>query len=169
VTNVTDKFSKLTGELDYPMLIVTTRAEGEQDGCLVGFATQCSIDPPRFLVCLSNQNRTYRLARRATMLAVHLIPSDNLEIARLFGSETGDDVDKLKSSRWRPGPSGVPILEACPRWFAGRILERIPMGDHDAFVLEPVAVGDGGNDEEGGGDGDLRFEQVKTLDPGHEA
>lgn len=36
-------------ELDYPMLIVTTRSGGELDGCLVGFSTQCSIDPARFL------------------------------------------------------------------------------------------------------------------------
>ena len=45
-------FQKLVGQLDYPMFIVTTHFEGERDGCLVGFATQCSIHPPRLIVVL---------------------------------------------------------------------------------------------------------------------
>jgi flavin reductase (DIM6/NTAB) family NADH-FMN oxidoreductase RutF len=41
------------------MLIVTAEADGQRAGGLVGFATHCSIDPPRFLLCLSRRNRTY--------------------------------------------------------------------------------------------------------------
>src|SRR4051794_41781759 len=52
---------ELIDELDYPMFIVTVAAGGERAGCLVGFATQCSINPPRFLVCLSDKNRTFRV------------------------------------------------------------------------------------------------------------
>ena len=44
------RFNDLVGGLDYPMFIATARSErGERAGCLVGFATQCSIDPSRFL------------------------------------------------------------------------------------------------------------------------
>ena len=46
-------FDAIVGNLEYPMFIVTTRAGEEPLGCLVGFATQTSIDPPRFIVCLS--------------------------------------------------------------------------------------------------------------------
>jgi hypothetical protein len=49
--------------LDHPMVVVTTRAGNERAGCLVGFATQVSIGPPRFLVGLSKRNRTYRAWR----------------------------------------------------------------------------------------------------------
>jgi flavin reductase (DIM6/NTAB) family NADH-FMN oxidoreductase RutF len=163
VSDASKEFSKLVGQLDYPMLIVTTRAGEELGGCLIGFSTQCSIDPARFLICLSNKNRTYRLLDRATAVAVHFIPSDDIEIARLFGSETGDETDKFSRCRWHSGPEEMPILEECPRWFVGRILERHVLGDHDAVVLEPVGVS-----EEREGDS-LGFEQAKTLDPGHEA
>ena len=38
------------GALDYPMYVVTAAGAGaEWDGCLVGFATQCSIDPARWV------------------------------------------------------------------------------------------------------------------------
>ena len=97
-------FTSLMGELDYPMFIVTTVApDGERSGCLIGFATQVSIKPPRFLVGLSDKNRTCRVARRAEHIAVHFVPEDGEELAELFGSETGDEIDKFERCSWTPG------------------------------------------------------------------
>src|SRR5689334_12194353 len=101
---------------DYPMFIVTTvdPAAGTRAGCLVGFATQSSIDPFRLLVCLSRQNFTYRVAETATFLAVHAIEEDDEGLIRLFGGETGDEIDKFARCAWRPGPGGVPLLSGSP-------------------------------------------------------
>ena len=44
-------FTKLVNQLDYSMLVVTAAANDERAGCLIGFASQVSIHPPRFLVC----------------------------------------------------------------------------------------------------------------------
>src|SRR3954451_15624062 len=99
-------FTSLMCELDYPMFIVTTVApDGERSGCLIGFATQISIDPPRFLVGLSDKNRTYRVARRAEHLAVHFVPEDGEELAELFGGETGDEIDKCSRCAWHEAPA----------------------------------------------------------------
>jgi hypothetical protein len=54
----TAKFDEFIKGLDYPMFVVTTVAAGQRAGCLVGFTTQASIDPPRLLVCLSVENHT---------------------------------------------------------------------------------------------------------------
>ena len=96
-------FNSLVGDLDYPMFIVTVRAGGERSGCLIGFATQASIDPPRFLVCLSHNNRTYRVGCDAELLGVHFVPEDAAELAELFGGETGDEVDKFDRCAWQRG------------------------------------------------------------------
>src|SRR4051812_38755411 len=113
VSSVRDTFNELMGELDYPMFIVTVAHGGERAGCLVGFATQGSIDPPRFLACLSKANRTYRVARGADALAVHFVPAGADGLAELFGGQTGDEVDKFSRCRWHPGPGGVPLLDDC--------------------------------------------------------
>ena len=107
-------FNSLVGDLDYPMFIVTACAEGERSGCLVGFATQASIDPARFLVCLSHENRTYVVGRRADLLGVHFVPADAEEVAELFGGETGDEIDKFERCSWRPGPGGVAAARRLP-------------------------------------------------------
>src|SRR5919202_6978342 len=98
--DVVKTFTSLMGELDYPMFIVTTVNEaGERSGCLIGFATQISIKPPRFLTGLSHKNHTYRVLREAEHVGVHFVPDDGTELAELFGGETGDEVDKFSRCR----------------------------------------------------------------------
>ena len=159
----TDEFDAFVEGLDYPMFVVTAAAGDERAGCLVGFTSQVSIDPPRMLVCLSVQNRTYRVARRADVLAVHVLHPDEHELAELFGGTSGDDIDKFARCSWRAGPSGVPLLEACPRRIVGRVLEQDPFGDHVGFLLEPSRV-----EVLSTGEG-LSYEEVQDLEPGHPA
>jgi flavin reductase (DIM6/NTAB) family NADH-FMN oxidoreductase RutF len=154
-------FDHLMSILDYPMFIVTARHGDERSGCLIGFATQCSIHPPRFLACLSDKNHTYRIARGADHLAVHFVPSDAIALAELFGGETGDEVDKFARTGWREGPLGLPILDECENWFVGAVHERIDFGDHVGFVLDPVAVGHGPADQQ------FTFHRAKRIEPGH--
>jgi flavin reductase (DIM6/NTAB) family NADH-FMN oxidoreductase RutF len=151
------------GQLDYSLFIVTVASGEERAGCLVGFASQVSIHPPRFLVGLSVKNRTYRVASQgAGILVVHFVPEQAADLARLFGGETGDEVDKFTRCRWRPGPGGAPVLTELEDWFAGRVLERIDLGDHCGHVLEPI---DGEAHRSGS---PLTFRRAKWIEPGHE-
>jgi len=158
-----DSFDAMVGTLDYPMFIVTARAEGELGGCLVGFASQASIEPSLFLVCLSIRNRTYRLARQAERVAVHFVPAHADPLAQLFGGRTGDDVDKFASCDWEEGPYGLPILAECENWFVGRVLERTPLGDHVGFLLEPEDTHHGSAGRQ------FTFHRAKRIEAGHEA
>lgn len=160
--SVDSDFAQLVSRLEYSLYIVTTAHEGEMSGCLIGFASQVSIDPPRFLACLSIRNHTYRVALRADTLIVHAVPAEAEELAVLFGSESGDSVDKFSRCAWRPGPAQAPVLTELTTWFAGRILDRIEFGDHVGFLLEPLEARHG----------DLRvpftFRRGRWIDPGHE-
>ncbi|MEV0066216.1 hypothetical protein [Amycolatopsis sp. NPDC050768] len=50
----------------------------------MGFAAQCGISPP-------------------------LLTRDAAELARLFGSRSGFDVDKFSLRAWHSGPRGLPL------------------------------------------------------------
>lgn len=125
-------------KLDFPMFVVTAAAGDERSGCLVGFVTQCSIHPTRFLVCISDKNRTFDVVTRALAIGLHLVPRDATDLVSLFGSETGDEVDKFGRTSWSPGPRGVPLLDGCPSRLACEVVERMPAGDHMALLVEPV-------------------------------
>jgi flavin reductase (DIM6/NTAB) family NADH-FMN oxidoreductase RutF len=159
---VKETFHQITAELDYFMVVVTTAVGDERAGCLVGFSTQCSINPPRFLACLSDKNHTTTVAARASALAVHFLPDTADDLAELFGSETGDDEDKFAECAWHPGPEGLPLLDECGRWFAGWILDRHTLGDHIGYLLDPFAAGD---DHRGG---TFPFRRAKGIAPGHQ-
>jgi flavin reductase (DIM6/NTAB) family NADH-FMN oxidoreductase RutF len=156
-------FDDLVSGVDYPMFIVTATADGEHAGCLVGFATQASIDPPRLLVLLSKQNDTLRVANDATSLVVHFLTMENQDLATLFGEESGDWTDKFDRCAWSAGPDGAAVLDGVGGWMAGRILDRLDVGDHVAHLLEPTeakVVSEGQP---------LMFHTVRDLDPGHPA
>jgi flavin reductase (DIM6/NTAB) family NADH-FMN oxidoreductase RutF len=159
-----DAFDALVAAMDGAMVVVTAAAGEERDGCLVGFHSQASIDPPRFAVWLSIANRTWRLSERADVLAVHLLGEDQRALAERFGGQTGDEVDKLARTAYEAGPGGVPLLAECPNRFVGRIVERLhDRGDHVCVVLAPI---DAAADDP---PRPLRSSQVTDIEPGHPA
>ena len=157
-------FARLTSSIDYPMYIITTAAEGTSAGCLVGFLTQASIEPPNLMVCLSKVNATFRVAQRAGVLVVHFLGQGDRELARLFGEETGDEVDKFSRCEWEPGPLGVPVLTSCKGWVGATIRDHLDCGDHVSFLVAPFQAEDRRPREP-----QLSFQQVKDFEPGHPA
>jgi flavin reductase (DIM6/NTAB) family NADH-FMN oxidoreductase RutF len=153
-----DDFVRLVADLDYPMVIVTAG----RSGCLVGFSTQVSIDPPRYLACISKTNHTHREAARTDLLAVHVLDDDDRHLAEVFGELTGDAVDKLSLVEWHEGPGGIPILAGTAGWFACRVVTRVDLGDHTGHVLEVVAA------EHRRPVHQLGYQAVKGMRPGHD-
>ena len=162
MSDVQRTVEELAGRLDYPMFIVTTVAGERQAGCLVGFCTQCSVDPARFAVFISNKNFTHAVALEASALAVHVVPREREDLARLFGEETGHSTDKFAHCGWEPGPLGVPLLRSCRDRFVARIVDRVETGDHMGFIVEPVAA-------EAQGETFLPFSVADRFEPGHPA
>ena len=150
-------------KLNYPMFIATMAVNGERSGCLIGFATQCSVHPIRFATFISKKNHTHGVALRAESLAVHVVPPEELDLARLFGGETGDEIDKFERCEWSEGPLGSPILDRCPNWCEGPIVASLDAGDHGCFIIEPRH---GTSDREVVA---LSFDTAKSIEPGHEA
>lgn len=159
-----DAFDALMAAVDPTMAIITTVAAGETSGCLIGFHAQCGIEPLRYALWISKANHTYRVGAVAETWAVHFVPRDRRDLAELFGTVSGDDVDKLARCDWEPGPDGVPLLRGCPERFVGRRRTWTDVdADHVCLVVEPV-------DATGPGDaGWLHLSDVDDLEAGHGA
>ena len=157
-------FSALTTGTDPAMAIVTTAVGDERGGCLIGFHTQSSMDPARYCVWLSKANHTYRLALRATHLGVHFLQPADFELAELFGTRSGDDVDKFADVAARVHSAGVPLLTDVPELAcrqAGRAARR---RWRPRLHLRRT----GRRGRRGDGFEPLRMSRVEHLVPGHE-
>jgi flavin reductase (DIM6/NTAB) family NADH-FMN oxidoreductase RutF len=155
-------FDDFVRRADHAMVVVTVGVRDQLHGCLVGFHTQVSIEPRRYAVCLSHANATYRAAGEADALGVHLLAVADRELGSLFGETTADDgVDKFERCEWQLHAAGPPVLERTQAWFVGRIVDRVPMGDHTAHVLDPIEAGvrDAAPP--------LRLDEAEDFDAGH--
>lgn len=124
-------FTQLMSSTNSSLIVITTAAEGEQAGCLVGFHTQSSISPQQYSVWLSKANHTYRVSLRSSVFAIHFLTARDLAVAEHFGTRSGEDADKFSQADIDTDGSGVPLLAALPNRM---LVERIAMlddgGDH---------------------------------------
>jgi flavin reductase (DIM6/NTAB) family NADH-FMN oxidoreductase RutF len=149
---------------DSAMYAVTARTGNIRAGCLVGSASQVSIEPERFLVAISTANYTHRVATASEALAVHLLSASASDLASLFAETTGDSVDKFAHCSFSDGPYGAPILDAAIGVMVGKIVQRIEFGDHVAHILQPVAVDLSASDAT-----PFSLGQARGMHPGHPA
>lgn len=157
-----EAFDELVARSDQSMIVVTAATGDRHHGCLVGFHSQVSIEPRRYLVALSHDNATFRAAEDASHLGVHLLGATDGDLASLFGSETADEgADKFTRCSWRQVDDGPPVLAGVAAWFIGTVVARHRLGDHTGFVLEPALAGVGSSALP------LRYGQVRPLDAGH--
>ncbi len=159
-----EAFETLMGSADPPLIVLTTAAEGERAGCLVGFHAQSSITPPHYSVWLSKANHTYRVGLRAAHFAVHFLTAQDLALAERFGTLTGEDTDKFAGVDFSLDEHGVPLLEACPSRMS---LERIAVlddgGDHVCLTTRVSSA------HTAEGFVPLRLSGADHLDPGHDS
>lgn len=151
-----------TERVDYSLHVVTSSSpEGEPSGCVVGFVTQCSIVPLRFLVCISKVNHTYFTTESSNSLTLHLVGRDHIDLASLFAEETGDTVDKFSRCLWHTGVTGSPVLSGCTSWLECLVIDRWSVGDHQALLVRPVTGGSGTSQDV------LTARDSPDLQPGH--
>ena len=126
-----DAFTSLMSSANSSLIVVTTAAEGERAGCLVGFHTQSSISAQQYSFWLSKANHTYRVSLRSALFAVHILTTEDLAVAEHFGTRSGEDSDKFSGIDLDPAERGVPLLSAVPNRM---VVERIALlddgGDH---------------------------------------
>ena len=158
----TSGLDDLMASVDSPLIVVTTSAEGERAGCLVGFHSQASIDPEHYCFWLSKANHTYRVALRSERFAVHFLTDVDRESARHFGSLSGMETDKFAGLDFTDTEDGVPLLADLPNRL---IVERIAMlddgSDHVCTTARVASV------EVADGFTPLRPSQLGDLTPGH--
>lgn len=155
-------FDQIMSSLDAPMVVVTAAVEEERAGCLIGFHAQGSIHPRRYAIWLSKANHTFRVAFLAQHVALHFLTGADHDLAALFGTNSGDDVDKFARCDWERSDQGPPLLTRCPNRLIMRRTGLLEEGsDHVCFVLEPVAVSAGERFTP------LRLSDVTDLDAGH--
>ena len=136
-----EDFDSLMASADSALIVVTTAAENERAGCLVGFHAQSSMSPEQYGFWLSKANHTYQVSLRSTHFAIHFLTTDDLAMAQRFGARSGEDTDKFRGLDLTTDEHGVPLLSAVPNRI---VVERIAMlddgGDHVGVTARVIVA-----------------------------
>lgn len=131
--------------LQYPetvSIVIVKDSKGNYNPMSASWVTLTSIEPTMIAISIGFERYTYELMRKQTECVISF-PSVKMEAeVRLFGSESGRDMDKLKESGARTQPAEVIdglLLSDATVNYECVIKDSMVTGDHVLFSAEIVA------------------------------
>jgi len=106
----------------------------------VGFTatslTSVAAEPPLLSFGISLGSSCWPTVAEAPFVGVHILGEHQEELAGLFARS---GADRFGTTGWSRGPHDVPVLDGVAAWLVGRVVGRVPAGDHRIVVAEAVA------------------------------
>jgi flavin reductase (DIM6/NTAB) family NADH-FMN oxidoreductase RutF len=114
---------------------------GVGDGDRVNAFTAASVMPVSFkpvmvVFAVGMDHASRPLLQAGKTFTINVLKSDQIDLARHFGTVSGRDADKLAGIRWRPGLQGAPILVDALSCIECERLAMVPAGDHELVLGE---------------------------------
>ena len=126
-----------------PPALVTCR-DGDRDNVLtIAWTGIVNSDPPKTYISVRPSRHSYEIVKKSGVFAINLTTKDLARAADWCGVYTGAKVDKFercKLSKEEAREIDCPILADAPLVLECRVTDVIPLGTHDMFLADIVAV-----------------------------
>lgn len=134
------------GTLIYPLpaVLVSCGATPDEYNLLtVAWTGTVCTDPPMCYISVRPERHSYQIIRRTGEFVINLTTRDLARAADWCGVRSGRDYDKFREMGLTPGKAlqvAAPIIEEAPVSIECRVRQVLPLGTHDMFLAEVVAV-----------------------------
>lgn len=125
-----------------PVILVTCGNEKPNIITLAWVGTVCS-EPPIVGIGVRAARHSHGLIERTGEFVINIPGEDLLEVTDHCGQVSGRDVDKFAAFGLTPAPASVvkaPLIVECHVNMECKVVQKIPLGAHDLFLGEVVAV-----------------------------
>ncbi len=151
-----------------PPTLVTTGTMESPNILTVAWTGILSTIPPKTYVSIRPSRHSHLLLTEGREFVIHLPSRRYAKEVDFCGIYTGAKVDKFKRCGFTPAPSTAvapPTIAEMPVALECRVTEVVPLGSHDMFLADIVAVtaDDALLDEKG----KLHFERAELLAYSH--
>lgn len=152
-----ERISWKPGNMLYPVpAVMVSCARGQEKPNIITIAwagTVCS-DPPMLSISVRKERYSYDILKETGNFVVNLVNEPLVYAADYCGVRSGRDTDKYREMGLTPLPSTkieAPGIAESPVCLECRVSQVIPLGSHDLFLAEILAVTvDGRYLDEGG-------------------
>ena len=151
------------GALSAPLPpVMVTCSDGEKDNIItIAWTGIVNTVPPKTYISVRPSRHSYNMIKNSGEFAINLTPASLIKTADYCGIYTGAKVDKFERcglTKTAASQIKAPLIEECPLALECRVTDIIPLGSHDMFLADIVAV----DVDESllGGDGKLHLEKA---------
>lgn len=161
------------GNMLYPLPVVMVSmadAQGRNNIITIAWAGTVCTNPPMVSISVRPERYSYPILKETGEFVINLTTKELTYATDYCGVKSGRDVDKFQKLHLTPIPGDkvkAPLIEESPVNLECRVKEVIPLGSHDMFLAEVVAVhvDDKYMDEKG----KFHLEQAKPIVYSHGA
>ena len=134
------------GNMLYPLPVVMVSvagANGEKNILTIAWAGTICSDPPMVSISVRPERYSYNMIKETGEFVINLTTKELAFATDYCGVKSGRDVDKFAEMNLTPIPGEVvkaPLIAESPVNIECRVTEVKPLGTHDMFLAEVVAV-----------------------------
>lgn len=135
-------FRKVMGHFVTGVTIVTTfDSVGRPAGITVNALSSVSLEPPLVVVALDRRRFITPIVHATGGFAVSILSEEQPVLSDCFaGADLSPGRGEFCGASWTPGTTGLPILDGAIASLECTVIGTHPVGDHDLFIGEVVAV-----------------------------
>lgn len=124
-------------KLTYGLFVLTAKAEGKDNGCIINTAIQAASEPNQMSIAVNKANFTHDMITQTGAFTVSIISQDaNFELFKRFGFQSGKDVDKFEGfTGYGIGANGIRyITEGTNAYISVKVEKTEDLGSHTMFI-----------------------------------
>jgi flavin reductase (DIM6/NTAB) family NADH-FMN oxidoreductase RutF len=127
-----------------PVVLVTcVDGAGKPNIITLAWVGVVNSDPPMIGISVRPDRYSHDCIMRSEEFVVNLPSEEMVRKVDACGVLSGKDTDKFVSMGWKQAPAQEvkpPLIEECPVQLECKVKQTIPLGSHDLFLGEIVAV-----------------------------
>lgn len=134
------------GNMLYPLPVVMVSmadAQGNHNIITIAWAGTVCTNPPMVSISVRSERYSYPILKETGEFVINLTTKDLVFATDYCGVKSGRDVDKFKELGLTAVPGDkvkAPLIAESPVNLECKVTEVIPLGSHDMFLAEVVAV-----------------------------
>ena len=134
------------GNMLYPVpavLITVADKQGNANVFTVAWTGTVCSDPPMVSISVRPERYSHHMIEETQEFVINLTTSELAYATDYCGVKSGKDTDKIKDMKLKllPGEKvSAPLIEQSPVNIECRVRQVMPLGSHDMFIADVVAV-----------------------------
>ena len=124
--------------------VMVSCGDGQHDDIVtVAWTGIINSDPPKTYISLRPSRFSYGIIKETREFAINLVPASLVSAADSCGVYSGRNVDKFEKYRLEKEAANeisCPLIAQCPMALECRVTDIVPLGTHDMFIADIVAV-----------------------------